>query len=141
MHIDLRNWADCFVIAPLSAHSMAKLAHGFCDDALSSVARAWDFEKPMILAPAMNTFMWEHPLTKQQLETIQGFFLFGNRGDQDSSSLSGLDKPTGICHIVQPQVKTLACGQVGNGALAPISDIVDCVRNTLLGTKTQVNVT
>ena len=124
MHIDLRDWADCLVVAPLSAHSLAKLAHGLCDDALSSVVRAWDYSvrnaKPMIFAPAMNTNMWEHPLTQQQLSTVQSFF--GREGAKK-------------CHVVAPQVKTLACGQVGNGALAPVTDIVDAVKNILLTSK------
>mmetsp|Transcript_25966 Transcript_25966/g.54176 ORF Transcript_25966/g.54176 Transcript_25966/m.54176 type:complete len:138 (-) Transcript_25966:3462-3875(-) len=131
MHIDLRDWADCLVIAPLSAHTLAKLANGLCDDALSSVARAWDFgaqspsrmPKPMVLAPAMNTFMWEHPLTQQQLTGIQQFFAL-------ASNCSASDVQQ-YCPIVQPQVKTLACGQVGNGALAPVSDIVDAVKGIL----------
>mmetsp|Transcript_13417 Transcript_13417/g.17496 ORF Transcript_13417/g.17496 Transcript_13417/m.17496 type:complete len:233 (+) Transcript_13417:30-728(+) len=115
MHIELRDWADCLVVAPLSAHTLSKLANGLCDDALSSVARAWDFanQKPMVLAPAMNTYMWEHPLTEKQLTDVQHFF--------------GATKVQ-HCRIVQPQVKTLACGQVGDGALASVSDIVDNVK-------------
>jgi phosphopantothenoylcysteine decarboxylase len=126
MHIELRDWADCLVVAPLSAHTLAKLANGLCDDVLSSVARAWDFssgghlsKKPMVLAPAMNTYMWEHPITKQQLERVQHFF------GAAAVTAEGMSQ---CCPIVQPQVKTLACGQLGNGALAEVSDIVDAVR-------------
>ena len=88
LHIDLRNWADICLIAPLSAHTLAKIANGLCDDLLTCCMRAWDFGqrqslngdndgrrgKPVILAPAMNTVMWDHPLTRMQLETIQHFF-------------------------------------------------------------------
>ena len=80
MHIDLRDWADVAVLAPLSAHTLGKLANGLCDDTLSCVLRAWDFGhgkrpgKPVVLAPAMNTAMWEHPLTQSQLTTLQSFW-------------------------------------------------------------------
>ncbi|KAL7564780.1 hypothetical protein ACA910_021043 [Epithemia clementina (nom. ined.)] len=135
MHIDLRDWADCLVIAPLSAHTLAKLAHGLCDDALSSVARAWDFGKPMVLAPAMNTNMWEHPLTQQQLETIQSFFRLVEPLDDAregvATTSTSTNKIKAKCHIVPPQVKPLACGQVGNGALAQVPDIVEAVTNAL----------
>ena len=43
LHIDLRNWADVLVVAPLSAHTLAKFSGGLCDDTLSCVVRAWDF--------------------------------------------------------------------------------------------------
>ena len=114
LHIDLRDWADVLVIAPLSAHTLAKIANGLCDDTLSCVARAWDFghgtrpAKPILLAPAMNTAMWEHPLTTPQLHTIQGF-----------------STKTNSVTVVAPQVKTLACGETGNGAMASIDTIVD----------------
>ncbi|GKY94134.1 hypothetical protein MPSEU_000379500 [Mayamaea pseudoterrestris] len=124
LHIDLRNWADMLVIAPLSANTLAKLAHGFCDDTLSCVARAWEFgrksarPKPMILAPAMNTTMWEHKLTQQQLDTIHTFF------QHDVSAV--------LFQVVEPQLKLLACGEHGNGALAEVSVIVanifDCAK-------------
>lgn len=58
LHIELRRWADVLVLAPLSANTMAKVAHGLCDNLLTSVVRAWDYAKPMIVAPAMNTYMW-----------------------------------------------------------------------------------
>ena len=81
LHIQLRDWADVLIIAPLSAHTLAKISNGMCDETLSCVVRAWDFGwtegkmgKPLILAPAMNTGMWDHPLTKQQLNIVQGFW-------------------------------------------------------------------
>lgn len=115
LHIDLRNWADLMLIAPLSAHTLAKIANGLCDDTLSCVVRAWSFEKPLILAPAMNTAMWDHPLTKRQLDEVQSF------GRKDSS-----------VHIVAPQVKLLACGELGNGALAEVDEIIGSVRQMTL---------
>lgn len=101
------------VIAPLSAHTLAKIAHGLCDDLLSSVMRAWDFRKPVVLAPAMNTNMWDHPLTETQLRTIQSF-------SQKDNIL-----------IVDPQSKELACGQVGKGALASVDEVVKAVKESL----------
>lgn len=127
LHIELREWADMLVIAPLSAHTLAKLVHGLCDDTLTCVARAWDLGhgtrpgKPMLLAPAMNTAMWEHPLTQQQLSTIQGFW--------NSSRTTSLLK--NCIRVVAPQVKTLACGEVGDGALASVDTIVGAVKEYL----------
>ena len=140
LHIDLRDWADLLLLAPLSAHTLAKLAHGLCDDTLSCVARAWDFGhyvpqhqqqpassnkgKPVLLAPAMNTAMWEHPLTQQQLQTIQSFA--GEQASLLSSSGRGL-----LVQIIAPQSKLLACGEVGVGALASVDEILQSVRNVV----------
>ncbi len=126
LHIELRDWANVLLIAPLSAHTLAKLSHGFCDDTLSCVVRAWDFGhgirpgKPMILAPAMNTAMYEHSLTLPQLETIRKFW----------NEMRNPNDPNGVV-IVPPQVKTLACGEVGIGALAPVDDLIASVERAL----------
>ena len=121
LQIDLRNWADLLLIAPLSAHTLAKIANGLCDDTLSCVVRAWNFDrnvgKPLILAPAMNTAMWNHPLTASQLKTIKSFGM-GIVGGKEENCKDGL------IHVVDPTVKILACGELGSGALADISDIV-----------------
>lgn len=135
LHIDLRDWADILLVAPLSAHTLAKIAHGFCDDTVSCVIRAWDFGhgarpgKPLVLAPAMNTAMWEHPLTQTQLSTIQGFC---NTNYHVSGLLSNNRDNTNVRHtntirIIAPQVKTLACGEIGNGALASVDEILRVV--------------
>jgi hypothetical protein len=79
LHIDLHDWADLLVIAPLSAHNLAKFSHGFRDDTVSCVVRTWDLGHlsrpgtPLLLAPALNTAIWQHPLTQLKLSTIQGF--------------------------------------------------------------------
>ena len=73
------------------------------------VARAWDFSKPLLLAPAMNTHMWNHPLTAQQLATVHLF------------------APSTV-HIIDPVSKILACGDLGAGAMAEVADIVEAVR-------------
>lgn len=49
LHIELRRWADVYVVAPLSANSLAKLATGLCDNLVTCVARAWDFNRPMLV--------------------------------------------------------------------------------------------
>ncbi|XP_071860336.1 phosphopantothenoylcysteine decarboxylase isoform X2 [Bombus fervidus] len=67
LHIDLVKWADLFLIAPLDANTLGKIASGICDNILTCVARAWDPAKPLIFCPAMNTKMWEHPVTAPQL--------------------------------------------------------------------------
>lgn len=49
---------------------MAKISNGLCDNLLTNVARAWDYKKPMILAPAMNTMMYENPITFKQINKL-----------------------------------------------------------------------
>ena len=126
------------LVAPLSAHTLAKISNGLCDDTLSCVLRAWDYGhglrpgKPLLLAPAMNTAMWEHPLTKLQLQTIQGFWnttdTTSRRQQLSSSSTYNDDESnsndSNAVQIISPQVKTLACGEIGNGALASVDEIL-----------------
>lgn len=103
-HIDLRNWADAIVIAPLTANTLAKIANGLADNLLTSIIRAWDRSKPIIIAPAMNTQMWAHPATEEHLATLRRWY----------------PKLT----VVMPVEKTLACGERGIGAMAAIETIV-----------------
>jgi len=114
LHIELRKWADVFVIAPLSAHTLAKISHGECDNLLTSVFRAWDFNKPVVLAPAMNTLMWKNPITNRQLSELRAMCGATSVGMED------------VC-IINPQHKVLACGDEGIGAMAPIEEIVRVV--------------
>ena len=101
LHIELRNWMDVLVIAPLSANSLGKMANGVCDNLLMSVWLA-SGKKPVVVAPAMNTQMWTHPAVEKNVSTLRDM---------------------GVT-IVEPVVKTLACGETGIGAMAPISNIV-----------------
>ena len=65
-HINLCNWADVFVVAPLSANTISKFAQGICDNLLSSVFCAYlGTKKPVLLAPAMNANMWNNPLIQK----------------------------------------------------------------------------
>lgn len=66
LHIDLRKWAEVVVVAPCSANTLAKISTGLADNLGTSVLRAWDLAKPAVVAPAMNTAMWEHPVTAEQ---------------------------------------------------------------------------
>jgi len=108
LHIELRKWADVLVVAPLSANTLAKLSCGICDNLLTSVARAWDFRKPFLVAPAMNTYMWDHPVTAPQIEKLEKW---------------------GI-QVIEPISKVLACGDLGKGAMAQVSTVVEAVRKT-----------
>ena len=75
LHIELRRWAHLLVVAPLSANVLAKITNGLCDSLLTSVIRAWDTDpaagKRILVAPSMNTAMWNHPLTARQLATLR----------------------------------------------------------------------
>ncbi|KAL7116494.1 hypothetical protein ACP275_03G008200 [Erythranthe tilingii] len=70
LHIELCRWADIMVIAPLSANTLAKIAGGLCDNLLTCIVRAWDYSKPMFVAPAMNDLMWTNPFTERHLMVI-----------------------------------------------------------------------
>ncbi|MHB8309260.1 MAG: flavoprotein, partial [Metallibacterium sp.] len=68
-HIELARWAELILIAPASAHTLARLAHGLADDLLSTLCLA--SERPLVLAPAMNRLMWAHPATQANLALLQ----------------------------------------------------------------------
>lgn len=132
-HIELRRWADLFLIAPLDANTLAKLANGLCDNCLTCVWRAWDLTKPVVLAPAMNTLMWEHPLTRRHLLQLASAMTLppsNEQGDQNRI-IESLNKHSSTMCVVPPQIKQLACGDTGIGAMAEIADIVVAVENQL----------
>lgn len=122
LHIDLRDWADILVIAPLSANTLAKMTYGLCDNLLTSVYRAWDYNKPIVAAPAMNTQMWENPLTGEQLNTLTD-----RHRQRPSDSAIAYSIRMSKFHIVSPISKALACGTTGMGAMAHTKDVVDAV--------------
>ena len=128
LHIELRRWADIMVIAPLSANSMAKMVGGFADNLLLSVIRAWDTTglidergcgglKRIVVAPAMNTAMWRHPITKRQIAVLEEEW--------------GVDKEDGWVEVLRPQEKELACGDVGDGAMREWTEVVTVIEERL----------
>jgi phosphopantothenoylcysteine decarboxylase len=128
LHIELRRWADLFLIAPLDANTLAKLANGLADNCLTCVWRAWDTARPVVLAPAMNTLMWDHPLTGRHLRQLTG----DAPSDLDLESLvDWINVHCAKLHIVPPVSKRLACGDVGVGALAGVEEIVAAVQAAL----------
>lgn len=110
VHIELRRWASALVIAPLDANTLAKLYHGLCDNLLTCVYRAWDWSRPVIIAPAMNTMMWDNHPTRMQIDALKN--------------------QKGIT-IVYPIQKRLACDDVGMGAMATIEMIARVVNDKL----------
>ena len=100
-HISLCDEADIFVIAPATANTISKIANGICDNLLTTTACA--FNKPILLAPAMNTNMWKNTFIQQNLEKLK------NAG----------------YHIVNPGTGFLACGTTGEGRMAEVEDIYD----------------
>ncbi len=105
LHIELARWCDVFLIAPLSANTLAKLANGLCDNLLTSVARALR-DRPLVVAPAMNTAMWDNPFTEEHLQKLARVY---------------------DLHIIHPVAKVLADGEEGMGALAGDATIIDAL--------------
>jgi phosphopantothenoylcysteine decarboxylase len=130
LHIELRKWADMLIVAPLDANTLAKFALGLSDNCLTCVFRAWDFAKPVVLAPAMNTFMWESPVTLRQLGQ-----LLHDRATGTVPSGWTLDEAPAVFArhapsivLIPPQAKRLACGDFGVGAMAEVTEIAEVVR-------------
>lgn len=78
LHINLRKWADILVIAPLSAHTLAKVVNGMCDNLLTDLIRAWDTtglldgkKKRIVVFPAMNAGMWLQPITAKHIRVLE----------------------------------------------------------------------
>ncbi|KAK2697505.1 hypothetical protein QWA68_004421 [Fusarium oxysporum] len=122
LHIELRRWADVLVISPLSANTMAKIVNGMCDNLLTSVVRAWDVtgtvdgvKKKILVAPAMNTCMWNHPITARQLRVLEDEW-----GGEN-----------GWFEVLRPISKNLACGDIGNGAMVTWETIVEAIENKI----------
>ena len=113
-HIELARWADYCVIAPATANTIAKLAHGLADDLLSTLALV--LQIPLIICPAMNQSMWHHPATQANINTLR------ERG----------------ALIVGPGDGVQACGDKGFGRMFEVQSILNALRlqdvhNLLLG--------
>ncbi len=110
-HIDLADSADLAVIAPATANILSKLANGLADDMLSTTILATT--APLLIAPAMNVHMWEHPAVIENVNKL------ASRG----------------VTFVEPGTGQLACGYVGKGRLAEPDEIVDAIVKMLIGEK------
>jgi phosphopantothenoylcysteine decarboxylase len=129
LHIALREWAEVLVVAPLDANTLAKFAQGLSDNLLTCVFRAWDFGRPVVLAPAMNTRMWESPVTLRHLRQIAEDH--GGAAGETWSLATAAETFARVCPgivLVPPQSKRLACGDVGPGAMAEVAAIAETVR-------------
>jgi phosphopantothenoylcysteine decarboxylase/phosphopantothenoylcysteine decarboxylase/phosphopantothenate--cysteine ligase len=106
-HISLAQGADIFVIAPATANIIGKIAGGIADDMLSTVVMAT--ESPIIICPAMNTAMYENPIVQANIANLKDLgYIF-----------------------VEPRESRLACGDLGKGAMAEISTIIDTIKSVL----------
>ena len=100
-HITLADAADLLLIAPATANVLAKMAHGLADDALTCIALALNPKAKLLIAPAMNGKMWQHPATQQNVALLQ------SRGAQ----------------FVGPDTGMLSCGYEGVGRLEVVDQI------------------
>jgi phosphopantothenoylcysteine decarboxylase/phosphopantothenate--cysteine ligase len=99
-HITFSQTIDLFVIAPATANTLSKLANGIADDFLTSTYLACT--APILVAPAMNTVMWQHPATRRNLQKL---------------------RDDGV-HIIEPDDGEMACGTIGPGRLSEPGNIV-----------------
>ena len=99
-HIELARWADRVLVAPITANTLAKLAHGMADDLVSTLCLAT--AAPLAIAPAMNRQMWAHPATQANLATLLA------RG----------------ATVLGPAAGDQACGEIGEGRLLEPDAIV-----------------
>lgn len=110
-HISLAKRADAFVIVPATANIIGKLANGIADDMLSTTVMA--ARCPIIVAPAMNTNMYENPIVQANLQKLQSLGY----------------------HIIEPAQGRLACGDVGSGKLPEPSVLLEEIENILFDKK------
>jgi len=115
-HIVQSRWADLIVVAPATADLMAKAAGGLANDLASTTLLATD--TPVLMAPAMNVRMWEHPATRRNLDQLQA---------------------DGVA-FVGPDVGDMACGEYGAGRLAEPPVILDAIRARLSSDRTLMGV-
>jgi phosphopantothenoylcysteine decarboxylase/phosphopantothenate--cysteine ligase len=109
-HISLTQRADLLIIAPATANIIAKMAVGIADDLVSTMILAANGECPILLAPAMNTRMWEAPVVQANVEKLRQWGT----------------------HIIGPVSGRLACGTVGPGRMSEPADILQAATKILL---------
>ena len=108
-HIELGKKADLFIVVPATANTIAKLAHGFADNMVTSTALALPSHIPKLIAPAMNTKMYDHPATQANLKTLENYGYT----------------------IISPKDSLLACGDTGRGALANLETILQEIKDKI----------
>lgn len=101
-HIDEAKWCDVFLLVPGTANSIAKIANGIADNFLLSTVLALP-DKIRVVCPAMNSNMWENPITQKNIENLEKYGW----------------------HIISPVEGMLACGDLGMGKLPKPIEIVD----------------
>jgi phosphopantothenoylcysteine decarboxylase/phosphopantothenate--cysteine ligase len=106
-HIDLSVWADLIVVAPATGNLLGKVASGIADDLLSTLIMA--ARSPVLLAPAMNTQMWQSPVVRGNIEKLKGL---GFR-------------------IVEGEAGWLACGEEGEGRMAEVPVLAEAIQDAL----------
>lgn len=99
LHVDLARWCDTFLIAPLSANTLSRLARGEASDLLSSIFLALEPHKNVLIFPAMNTNMLYHPFTQENLKAVEKIKTLPN------------------VHVFPTDSGILACEEVGEGKL------------------------
>jgi phosphopantothenoylcysteine synthetase/decarboxylase len=106
-HISLARWADVVVLCPATAHTLNRVSAGLGDDLAGALLLAHDWTKPLVVAPAMNPAMWNHPATAASVERLKQW---GAR-------------------FVELGVGRTACGEVGEGRLAEPDEIVAAIES------------
>jgi phosphopantothenoylcysteine decarboxylase/phosphopantothenate--cysteine ligase len=108
LHVELCHWADLALISPLSAGCLSRLASSSANDLISTLFLAWQKHKPFLFAPAMNSEMWSHPFTQENIKKVISLDWVG---------------------LIPPATGLLACGDVGPGKLPDVSylaELVEC---------------
>ncbi|MGZ3254905.1 MAG: bifunctional phosphopantothenoylcysteine decarboxylase/phosphopantothenate--cysteine ligase CoaBC [Burkholderiaceae bacterium] len=133
-HIDLTRGVDAIVIAPCSADFMAKLAHGACDDLLSTLCLARPMMMPLLIAPAMNVEMWQNPATQRNVAQLKadGITLLGPEAGEQACGETGMGRMLEASQLLSEviasfQVKSLAGKRVLITA-GPTFEPIDPVR-------------
>lgn len=108
-HIELADQADLFLVAPATANLLACFAHGLAPDPLTSTYLALPRTTPILIAPAMNGKMWQHPATRRNIAQLE----------------------SDGCQFIGPGAGQLACGYEGIGRLADPADILTAVERLL----------
>ncbi|MDD5165343.1 MAG: bifunctional phosphopantothenoylcysteine decarboxylase/phosphopantothenate--cysteine ligase CoaBC [Candidatus Pacebacteria bacterium] len=109
-HIELSHWADLIIISPITANTIGKIACGIADNLLTTIVMASFPQTKVVIAPAMNTYMWENPYVQENLKKLSD---------------------TKKYHIVEPRSGVLACRDEGKGKIADNQDIIAAAQSLI----------